>query len=233
MIKMNAPANGPSLMPNRTSVAPSMKKLSLVAFLLAIAFTLFATSARAQDICVVNGGRSTVTLNFGLIFTLAKDNIGLAGTDSSQRTLGFINFPITSGAINLDTSAGQILHSGGMIFTSGTTTVTLDSLIVDTLSDSPSVSALVEVNGKFVGRVKLFDFVLPSSLTLPIVPNQGAFYLSGVQLTLDEEAVTALNQAIGYKAFGAGAEFGELQSMVFVPLADPGLGTGPTPPKPW
>jgi hypothetical protein len=233
MIAMNAPANGASLMPNRDSVTPSMKKLSFVGYLLAIAVTLFATSAHAQDICVVNGGRSTVTLNFGLVFTLAKGNIGLAGTDASQRTLGFINFPITSGAISLDTSAGQILHSGGMIFTSGTTTVRLGSLIVDTLSDNPIVSALVEVNGKFVGRVKLFDFVLPSALTLPIVPNQGAFYLSGVKLTLDDEAVGVLDQAFGYKAFAAGAEFGELQSTVFVPLSSPGIVSGPAPSKPW
>jgi hypothetical protein len=232
MIKMNAPANSPSLMPNRISVTPSMKKLSLAAYVLAIAFMPFVTSAHAQDICVVNGGRSTVTLDWGLIFSLAEANIGLAGTETSQRTLDFINFPITSGAISLDTSEGQILHSGGMIFTSGTATVTFDSLIVDTLSDSPVVSALVEANGKFVGRVKLFDFVLPPGKSAPIVPNQGTFYLSGVQLTLDDEAVTALTQALGYKTFVAGTEFGELQSMVFVPLAAPGPVSAPVPPKP-
>jgi hypothetical protein len=208
-----------------------MKKLFLAAHVLAAAFTLLATSANAQDICVVNGGRSTVRLDLGLIFTLAESNIGLTGTDTSQRTLGFINFPITSGAISLDTSAGQILHSGGMILTSGTTAVTLDSLIVDTLSDNPFVTALVEINGNFVGRVKLFDFVLPSGLTLPIVPNQGAFSLSGVQLTLDDEAATALNQAFGSKAFAPGAEFGDLQSTVFVPLTAPGPVGGPVPVK--
>jgi len=223
MITMIAPTNETSPMPSRISAIPSMKKLSLVA----IAFTLFATSAVAQDICVVNGGRSTVTLNSGLILTLAKANIGLAGTDTSQRTLEFINFPITSGEVSLGTSAGQILHSGGMAFTSGKTTVTLDSLIVDTLSDSPFVSALLAVNGKFVGRVKLFDFVLPSVNALPIAPNQGAFYLSNVQLILDGEADAALNQAFGYPAFPAGADFGELQSMVFVPLSAPAPATGP------
>jgi hypothetical protein len=231
MIAKNAPTNGTSHTSNRISVTPSMKKLSVAAQVLAVAFMLIATFAHAQDICVVNGGRSTVTLNWGLVFTLAQTNIGLTGTDTSQRTLGFINFPITSGAIDLDTSAGQILHSGGLIFTSGTTTVALNSLIVDTLSDTPFVTALAEVNGKFVGRVKLFDFVLPSSLTLPIVPNQGAFSLSGAQLTLDDEAVVALNQALGHKAIALGTAFGELQSTVFVPLTASGPVSGPVLPK--
>jgi hypothetical protein len=231
MITKNAPINGTSHRPNRITVNPTMKKLSLAAHLLAVAVTLIATSAPAQDICVVNGGRSTVRLNVGMILTLTRTNIGMTGTDTSQRTLGFINFPITSGAISLDTSAGQILHSGGMILTSGTTTVKLESLIVDTLSDNPFVTALVEVNGNFVGRVKLFDFVSPSGSTLPIVPNQGAFYLSGVQLTLDYEAAMALNQAFGYKAFAPGADFGDLQSMVFVPLTAAGPVSGPVPVK--
>jgi hypothetical protein len=228
---MNAPTNGTSPMPNRIIVTPTMKKLAFAAHVLAVAFTLFAPPADAQNICVVNGGRSTIQLNVGLILTLAKTSIGLTGTDASQRTLGFINFPITSGAISLDTSAGQILHSGGMILTSGATTVTLDSLIVDTLGDNPFVTALVEVNGNFVGRVKLFDFVLPVGFPLPIVPNQGAFYLSGVQLTLDDQAEMALNQAFGYKAFTPGADFGDLQSMVFVPLTAAGPVGGPVPVK--
>jgi hypothetical protein len=218
-------------MAKRIMATPIMKKLVLAAQVLAAAFTLFASSAQAQNICVVNGGRSTVKLNMGLIFTMAKTSIGLTGTDTSQRTLGFINFPITSGAISLDTSAGQILHSGGMILTSGTTTVTLDSLIVDTLSENPFVTALVEVNGSFVGRVKLIDFVLPGGSALPIVPNQGAFYLADVQLTLDDEGAAALNQAFGYKAFAPGTDFGDLQSMVFVPLTAAGPVGGPVPVK--
>ena len=230
MIAENALANGTSNAPSRITMNSTMKKLSLAAFVLVVAFTLYAASAQAQGISVVNGGRSMISLNLGLVNLLADNGIGMTGSDTSQRTSGFITFPITSGAINLDTSAGQILHSGGIVLKSSTTTVTLDCLIVDTLGADSFVTALVEVNGGFIGRVKLFDFALPGGKAIPNVSSQGIFSLSGAPLTLDEEAANALSVAFGSKALPSGIVAGDWQSMVLVPLVPPGLVIGPVGP---
>ena len=196
-----------------------MKKLSLSAAMVAAAVTLSATLAHAQDIYPVEGGRTTVTLTKSFIDTLANLNIVPAAAVTSQLYDGAIDFPITSGAISLKTAEGQILHSGGINLTDGTRVVRLDSFVYNLLSDKPYVTALVVVDGKFVGRIKLFDIMLPTDLALPIAPKSGDFFLSGVKLTLDEEAVTALNGAFATKNFKAGADAGFSLSLVFVPLS--------------
>lgn len=203
-------------------MAHLLKKLSLAAAVMAAAASISTTSAFAQDVYVVQGGRTTVTLTKGFIDTIANNNIVATTVYGSQLYNGKIDFPITSGAVSLKTAAGQLLHSGGINLTLGSKVVRLDSFIVNTLSDQPFVTGLVIVDGKFVGRIKVFDVELPSDLTLPIVPKDGDFFLSGVKLTLDEEAATALNAAFSTKAFNPGAGFGYGLSVVFVPLAADG-----------
>jgi len=191
-----------------------MKKLSLSAAIVATAVTLSATLAQAQDIYPVEGGRTTVTLTKGFIDTLANLNIVPTAAVTSQLYDGAIDFPITSGAISL-----KILHSGGINLTDGNRAVRLDSFVFNLLSDKPFVTALVAVDGTFVGRIKLFDITLPTTLTRPIAPKSGDFFLSGVKLTLDEEAATALNGAFATKNFKTGADAGYSLSLVFVPLS--------------
>jgi hypothetical protein len=200
----------------------SKKKLFLAANFLAVAFTLSATSAPAQDISVVNGGRTTVKLRMDFLATLFKSNVMVSANGPSQLSAGSITFPITSGAISPSTGVGEVSHSGGMTFTMGTMNVRLDSFVVDTLSGDPFVTALLEVNGAFVGRVRLFDFVLPIDLANPPVPNDGMFYFPSTSLTLDVEAAGALNRAFDSKVlFGGGTSIGDWHSLVLVPLTSP------------
>jgi hypothetical protein len=193
-----------------------MGKLCLSAAVLVAAFS--AVSAQAQDIYVVEGGRTTVTLDKGFIDALANRNIVPTAGNTSQLYNGVINFPITSGAVSLKSAEGQLIHSGGINLTSGAKVVRFDSFIFNTLADQSFVTGLVVVDGKFAGRIKLFDVELPSDLTLPIVPHDGDFFLSGVKLALDEEAATVLNDAFSAKDFSAGSNIGNSLSLVFVPL---------------
>jgi len=206
----------------------SMKKLFFTACGLAVAFTLLSTSALAQDIFAVNGGRTTVQFDVIFLSALTRGNVIPTAADTSQFVFGAMTFPITSGAISVSTKAGQIAHSGGIKLTSGKTTVKLDGLVIDTLTGSSSVSTLLEVNGIFVGRVKLFDFSLPTDVSEQIVPDNGTVYLTSVKLTLDEEAATALNRAFASKLmFIAGSDVGTLQSMALIPLPTGGLAGPP------
>jgi hypothetical protein len=115
-------------------------------------------------------------------------------------------FPIFGGAIDLETAKGEILHAGGLKFQAGTTTVTLSGFSIDT-TNGAVLTGLAAVNGDVVGRIPLFDVVLPAGLTLPL-PECRRFHLEAAKLTLREEAAAALNASFAVSAFAAGLEIG-------------------------
>ncbi len=116
-------------------------------------------------------------------------------------------FPVTGGALDLANAKGEILHSGGLKFAKGETTVTVSGFIIDTTGTTPVLTGLAAVNGSVVGRIPLFDIGLPSTLTLPL-PEKRRFSLSDVTLKLRAEAAGALNTAFSVTAFTAGLDIG-------------------------
>ncbi len=195
-----------------------MKKLVLAAPIVAATLTVFAASAQAQGIYVVEGGRTTVTLSKAFLTDTTALKMTVGAVNTSQIYENQIFFPITSGAINLETAGGQILHSGGITLTAGTKNVRLESFIVNTLGEEPYITALVVANGRFLGRINLFDLKLSSDLTFPLVPHDGDFFLSGTELNLDPAGAAALNDAFGVKTFVDNLFVGNALSLVFVPL---------------
>jgi len=200
-----------------------MKRLSLAATLVAAALTLSATSARAQGIYIVQGGRTTVTLSEAFLADLTTLKITPTTIYSSQLYENKVFFPITSGQINLANAAGQIEHSGGITLTAGTKAIRLDSFILTTTGEQPYITALAIANGKFIGRINLFDVELSSDLKLPLTPENGDFFLSGSKLNLDPAGASALNDAFGVKTFEDNLYVGYAGSVVFVPLSADGL----------
>jgi hypothetical protein len=198
-----------------------LRKLTLAASIVAVAFALTATSAQAQKIYVVQGGRTTVTLSKAFLADLTALKITTTANFDSQIYLDQVFFPITSGAINLDNAAGQMLHSGGITLTAGTKQVRLESFILSTLGEQGYITALVVANGKFLGRINLFDVDFPSSLTLPIDPKSGDFFLP-TNLNLDPQGASALNDAFGVKTFQDNLYMGYALSLAFVPLSADG-----------
>lgn len=133
-----------------------------------------------------------------------------AGTVAPTRILdGSATFPVTGGAIDLDTAAGNTLHSGGLTLEAGGTEVRLQSFIIDTTGASPVITGLVVVNNKLVGRLTLFDLQLPAGFTLPLKPERGIFLrLEGVGVTLEAQAAAALNSVYSVTAFQGGLDIG-------------------------
>lgn len=200
-----------------------MKKLSLAAFVAAAALTLSATGAQAQGIYMVQGGRTTVTLSEPFLADLTTLKIVPTTIYSSQFYENKVFFPISSGEINLANAAGQIQHSGGITLTAGTKQVRLDSFILTTTGEQSYITALAVANGKFIGRINLFDVELSSDLKFPLVPENGDFFLSGSTLHLDPAGASALNDAFGVKTFEDNLYVGYAGSVVFVPLEADGL----------
>lgn len=193
-------------------------KLTFAAAITAVALTLSASSAYAQKIYVVEDGRTTLTMSKVFFADLAAIGATPTPVAGSQLLDNQIYFPITSGAISLQTAEGQILHSGGININTTTKQVKFDSFIVNTIGEESFVTALVVVDGKFLGRIKVFDLTLPADLTLPVVPKNGDFFLAGVRWNLDPEGAAALNDAFATKVFADNAFIGDSLSLIFVPL---------------
>lgn len=200
-----------------------MKKLSFAAPVVVAALTLSATCAQAQGIYIVQGGRTTVTLSKAFLTDLTTLKITPTTLYSSQLFENKVFFPITSGEINLANAAGQIEHSGGIALIAGTKEVRLVSLTLTTTGEQAYITALVVANGRLIGRINLFDVELSSELKLPLVPENGDFFLSGSKLNLDPAGAAALNDAFGVKTFEDNLYVGYAGSVVFVPLEADGL----------
>jgi hypothetical protein len=166
-----------------------------------------SSSAKAQKTETIEGGRTAVALAASFVSALGGLGVTPGTVDPSRLKSGTVDFPVTGGALDLDTAAGQILHSGGLTLTAGQTEVTLQSFIIDTTA-APTITGLVSVNGKLVGRLPLFDLALPSGLTLPLKPDYGELLVKGVGVTLDPAAAGALNSVFHISAFARGFNIG-------------------------
>jgi hypothetical protein len=188
-------------------------RLSLSAPIVALAMLVSTSHASAQKTETVEGGRTTVALASGFVSALGSLGVTPGTVNPTHLHNGTVNFPVTGGAIDLDTAASQILHSGGLTLTAGQTKVTLQSFIIDTTS-APIITGLVSVDGKLLGRLPLFDLTLPSGITLPLKPYDGQIILKGVGVTLDSTAAGALNSVFHVSAFKGGFGIGTAKVVI-------------------
>lgn len=194
-------------------------KLTYAAWMVAVALTISPALALGQNIYPTEGGRTTLTLSKPFLADIAAIGATPTAIAGSQLYNNKISFSIASGAISLDSATGQVLHAGGLTIAAGKKDIRLDSFMLTTLGEQSYVSALVVSNGKFLGRVNVFDITLPSDLKLPLAPNDGDFFLGGVQWNLDPAGAAALNDTFDTKAFKDDMFIGDSLSLVFVPLA--------------
>lgn len=193
--------------------------LSLAAPIMALAMLVSPNNASAQKTETIEGGRTTVALASGFVSALESLGVTPGAVSPTRFRNGTVNFPVTGGAIDLDTAASQILHSGGLTLTAGQTTVTLQSFIIDTTS-VPVITGLVSVNGKLLGRLPLFDLGLPSGITLPLKVYDGQIVLKGVGVTLDSTAAGTLNGVFHVSAFKGGFGIGTAKVIIDLPGRD-------------
>ncbi len=171
-----------------------------------MALTLAAASAAiAAPTGQVRGGNTSVLLDKG--FTSALQTLGVAvAPEQSARVKGRAGrvavFPIPAGALDLESLAGEVSHSGGLSLQAGGTTVSLLTFTIDTTSlafdndapDQPVLTGLVVVNGDVLGRLPLFDLALNQ---LPKVTQAGRVVIRDVDVTLTAGAAEALNGVFG------------------------------------
>jgi hypothetical protein len=173
---------------------------------LAVAVVLMASAAAfAQQTETIGAGLTSVTLSSEFTGALQSLGVTAATIAPAQLSNGVAAFPVTGSAIDLKTMKGEIIHSGGLSLTAGNTNVRLQSFIIDTTGSAPVLTGLVVVNGAVVGRVPLFDISLSGS---NISNSDSVLKVTGVALTLNHSAATALNQSFGVSTFQAGIPIG-------------------------
>jgi len=189
-------------------------KTALPSVIATIVFTVFAAGLPAQQTRTLFTGRTSVKLSS--TFTTAATDLGVSvgRVFPTEMWDGWVIFPVTGGAIDLDTASGNILHSGGLTLKAGDTKVTLQSFIIDTTA-KPVITGLVSVNGKLLGRIPLFDIALPAGFSLPLQLKQNRLVLKGVGLTLDAQAAGALDAVFHVNAFTAGFPVGTGQVVAY------------------
>lgn len=194
-------------------------RLSLAIPVVFLAMLVSANIASAQNTETIEGGNTTVTLAGGFVSALGSLGVTPGTVSPSELKNVNVNFPVTGGAIDLDTTLGQILHSGGLTLTAGKTEVTLQSFIIDTTGSGPVITGLVSVDGTLqsFGRVPLFDLALPSGITLPLKPQDGLIILKNVGVTLDSTAAGALNSVFHVSAFKGGFGIGKATVIIDLP----------------
>jgi len=157
------------------------------------ALALAGTAALAQKTTTIASGSTRVKLSSTFVDALGSLGVTPGTVSPTVLFQGTVDFPVIGGAIDLDTATGNILHSGGLTLTAGSTVVSLQSFIIDTTGSQPEITGLVSVSGKLVGRLPLFNLALPEGFSVPIQTEHGMVQLSGVGVSLTSTAATALS----------------------------------------
>jgi hypothetical protein len=190
-----------------------MKEMLLAAALL-VPFVV--TTTKAEPTAQAVAGFTAVDLSDTFV-----DALGALGVTPASIAPGALvgqtaTFPISGGALDLETSGGEIIHTGGLSLSTADTTVRLSNFTIDTINSAdPLLTGLVSVNGDLVGRLPLFALslndaptVIASSLSIP-----------NVDLMLGQDAADALNNAFNINALSGGIDIGSanVQAAVSVP----------------
>lgn len=182
---------------------------SLVSKLMVLsALCMAGTAAQAQATHTTAAGMTNVKLSATFVDALTALDVTPGTVAPTELEMGVASFPVIGGALDLDTAAANIFHSGGLTLSAGGKVVTLESFIIDTTGSQPMITGLVLLNNKLLGRFPLFDLVLPSGITLPLKTYGSVLQIKGVGVLLDPAAATTLNSVYSVKAFTGGLSIG-------------------------
>jgi hypothetical protein len=173
--------------------------------------------AFAQQTKPVVYGNTRLTLNSTFVTGLSQLKFTVSGAYPTLIQGNLLEFPVTSGAIDLTNGIANIDHSGGMTITQGETTVTLQNFIFDTTGTQAVLTAMASINGTMYGRFPVFDLTLPANFAIPLKPSAGwTLQYYGIVAALSPELAGGLNTAFGTNGFVAGTTAGTIHLLFLV-----------------
>ncbi|MBX3296128.1 MAG: hypothetical protein KF762_10495 [Acidobacteria bacterium] len=157
-------------------------------------------------------GLTNVRLSNGFILAAQSLNIEVMSSSRIRIRRGVATFPITGATLDAQTLRGEILHSSGLIFERGSAAVKIERFAIDTTGAQPIITGLASANGSVVGRIPLFNLNLSNAQ----VSASGQFIsITGVGVTLRQEAAGALNTVFETDAFVEGFNIGNANVFGF------------------
>jgi hypothetical protein len=156
-----------------------------------------STASTPQKLALT-GESTTLVLDPATAKVLTQNKVSVAPVAPATAEGGGIAFPITGGAVDPNTLAGRITHSGGLEFAAGGTKVKLTNFVVNTVAGTLTST---------VGGAKLLTLDLDLSGLKKSTQN-GVIVASGVTAALTAPAAKALNAAFGVSIFTKGLAIG-------------------------
>jgi hypothetical protein len=147
----------------------------------------------------VLGGQTTLRLDRDVRRVLDATGITVGPAGAARWRGDAIVLPITEGRLDLDTTSGEIRHSGGIRLSAAGRSVDARDLVVQ-----PDTGAVTAVIGE--RRVRLF-FADPGSAKLP---QQTDVIELPAKVKFAEQAVRTLNERFGVDALSGGLSVGDL-----------------------
>jgi hypothetical protein len=174
---------------------------------LALATTV---AAKAQQATTVEYGRSILVFNPAFTSGIAGLGATLGGVGfSSVDSTGTIVFPVVNGVVDLQTGSGEVQHLGGISVNANGIAMRLQNFVIDT-TKAPVLTALLVVNNQLIGRIPLFDLVVPPGTSLPLPTTVGVLQLNGFAVTMDPTGAATINGIFGAPAVYGGQPVGTL-----------------------
>lgn len=197
-----------------------MKIRHLAAIGAAAAMLTTFTTANAQSTVTAYTGITRVTLSTQFTGALSALSVSVGQVNPTMISGSTADFLMVNGVIDLDTGSGNLVHSGGLTFQNGSTTVRLQSFIVDTTGKTPMLTAIVIVDDKVWGRFPLFDLTLPSNDSFPLKVKGNTLALGTANITLDASASAMLNNVYHVSQFTPGFPIGTADITAYVSRKD-------------
>lgn len=197
-----------------------MRKRSFLRVVCASLAALLVPYAVAAPTLELRSGQTTVELSPEFLAALGSLRVSPStsnpGALRSRNNKATLVFPITNGNIDTGLTRLEVLHSGGLTLTAGSTAVNLSQLNIENLADGQlRIRGIVSANDAIVGELALFNLTLsepisvrPSNFVRSDIALGGAVRISGVRVALTSEAAAALNGAFRVTAFSAGFNIG-------------------------
>jgi hypothetical protein len=168
----------------------------------------------------LRSGQTTVELSPEFLAALGSLRVSPSTTTPgalrSRNNKATLVFPVTNGNIDTGLTRLEIIHSGGLTLTAGSTAVNLSQFNIENLADGQlRIRGIVSANDAIVGELPLFNLnlsepisVRPSNFVRSDIALGGAVRIAGVRVALTSEAAAALNGAFRVTAFAAGFSVG-------------------------
>lgn len=184
---------------------------------LALAFA-FPLTLHAQQTDRVVGGFTPVIFNQQFLSQISA--FGIAVTDLAENPLqnGTNVLPTVQGAIDLQTGATDVSSKGGYEFRSQGLTVRLEDFTLQASQANSSISGLVVVNGRFLGRQTVFIVNQNPNLPIPLPVTNGTLQLPPLSLGFAPAFASAVNQLLGKQIFNPAVQIAtEAPTAIVVP----------------